>query len=152
MSLVALAPFTSAAQCWAEKPAEALFRIKLQRTVCYGSCPAYTLELSQSGNLVYIGEKFVKISGRQTGYIDPAVVAALAEKLNSIKFFSLPRNNDGDCMPYATDSPSAIISFEYQGKKHTFDDYLGCLGTKWDSIRKIEQEIDSAAGVKKFIE
>ena len=151
LGLTAFALLLNIGRCHAEGPEDGLITIKLQRTVCYGTCPAYSLELNQSGELIYIGEKFVKISGRQTARIDPSVVAELARKLDSGNFFSLPKNNDGDCMPYATDNPTATISLEYKGRKHTFEDDLGCLGTKWDWIRKIEQEIDSAAGVEKFI-
>ncbi len=37
--------------------------IKLQRTVCYGTCPVYSVIVDNEGNVSYHGEMFVYKSG-----------------------------------------------------------------------------------------
>jgi hypothetical protein len=37
--------------------------IKMQRTACYGRCPAYKIELSKDGNVIYTAIRFTVDSG-----------------------------------------------------------------------------------------
>ena len=37
--------------------------IVLQRGLCFGSCPIYSLEVDESGSVRYEGDRFVKVGG-----------------------------------------------------------------------------------------
>src|SRR5690349_20101373 len=68
-------------------PADAL--IELRRTPCFGTCPVYTVSIRAAGRVTYVGEKFVRVVGRQTARVDPSVVAKLLARADSLRFFDL---------------------------------------------------------------
>src|SRR3954464_8240611 len=76
--------------------------IKLERTVCFGECPAYSVTIDAKGNVTYVGDKFVRVAGRQTDRIPPWRVAALLETVARIRFFDL---QDKYTLP-VTDNPT----------------------------------------------
>jgi hypothetical protein len=41
--------------------------IKLQRTMCYGTCPVYSVTVDKEGNVNYYGEMFVYKRGEHYG-------------------------------------------------------------------------------------
>ena len=52
-------------------------RIQLQRTACYGWCPAYSVEISGDGTVLYFGERFVATKGAKSWTIPQDKVRAL---------------------------------------------------------------------------
>ena len=46
--------------------------ITLERTVCYGTCPAYTLRITGDGSVEYEGMRYVRVIGKATARISPA--------------------------------------------------------------------------------
>ena len=52
--------------------------IGIERTVCFGSCPAYSFIVSSNGNFRYEGEKHVKRAGKATGTVSVCEFEQLA--------------------------------------------------------------------------
>jgi hypothetical protein len=64
-----------------ETPAsEGPIMITLQRTVCFGFCPAYTVRITGEGEVTYIGERFVNAVGERHATIPRADVERLLHR------------------------------------------------------------------------
>jgi len=130
-------------------PADA--QIQLRRTSCFGACPVYTVTIDARGEVTYVGEKFVRVVGRQTAHIDPSVVAKLLARAESIRFFELLdayreiHNPDGS-VTTVTDLPTTIITIRANGRTKSVEDYLAAP----DALKGFEREIDEAAGTKRW--
>ena len=131
-------------------PADA--SIQLRRTSCYGPCPIYTVSIDARGTVTYVGEKFVRVVGRQTGRIDPSIVAKLLARSETIRFFDLRNsyryieNPDGTTSS-VTDLPTTFVTITANGRTKTIEDYVAAP----DLLREFEREIDEAAGTKRWI-
>jgi hypothetical protein len=84
-------------------------RITLDRTGCYGTCPAYTLSLGADGSATYEGRAFVAARGRFEAQIAPSVFLRLAA--------ALARRGLRDPRPrglYIADAPRTTISLHFE--------------------------------------
>ena len=57
--------------------------IRLQRTSCYGPCPIYTVTIDARDTATYDGAKHVRVVGRRTAQVDPAVTTKLLAARNA---------------------------------------------------------------------
>lgn len=135
----------------AEAGPESATRIVMERTICYGTCPQYRLELDGGGRVTFLGKKFVKSVGLKQGIIELAKVKQIVDALDAAGFFSLSGGNYDNCALFSTDSPSVNLEVEAEGKKASFVDYLGCRDRKWDALREVEKQIDEAVNVKQYL-
>ncbi len=135
--------------CLADKPAP--IRISMSRTICFGSCPSYSVKLDGQGNATYVGDKFVKVTGTKNYTVKSEDVVRLADRIRKIDFFSLPTNSYDNCKDQWTDSPSVELEVELDGKKHSVNDDLGCRDSIWDKLREVEEQIDAVANTKQFV-
>jgi hypothetical protein len=105
--------------------------VVLRRTACFGQCPVYTVEISATGQVKYIGEEFVSVKGIRHGSIPQANVELLAAALRHVKFAQMNEKyqfeTDG-CINMPTDLPSLSISVTRSGKTHNVHFYTGCQG------------------------
>lgn len=76
----------------------------LERTPCFGKCPAYTVTIYRSGFAEYTGRSNAPRQGRHTGRVDQAVLESLLEQAEAIGYFGLADSYDGP----VTDLPSTI--------------------------------------------
>jgi len=117
--------------------------VKLERTVCFGECPAYSVTIDAKGNVTYVGDKFVRVAGRQTDRIPPWRVAALLETVARIRFFDL---QDKYTLP-VTDNPTTFVTVVLNGRTKRIEDYVA--GPK--ELKQFEQQIDDAARTKRWV-
>jgi hypothetical protein len=75
--------------------------ITLERTVCHGTCPAYKLTIEGNGTVIYEGEEFVQVKGKQTASLSPAQIQDLVSAFEQANFFMLTDYTHED----TTDSP-----------------------------------------------
>jgi hypothetical protein len=128
------------------------FVIKLERTTCFGACPAYSVAMDAKGNVTYDGKKFVRVVGTQTTRVSVDQVAALADAVKRIRFFDLNdsyrtvRNADGSEM-IVTDLPTTIVTVTSDGRSKQVVDYFGAP----DSLKALEKQIDETAGTKRWV-
>ena len=129
--------------------------ISLERTLCYGSCPAYRLSIARDGT--------VRFQSRNPGEpataahrIAPAAFGALAGEAERIGFRSLPDEIAADrplCGLRMTDSPSAIVTIHGSAGTKSVNDYHGCEGKseRLAELRRFEERIDSVAGSARWV-
>jgi hypothetical protein len=121
-------------------------RITLQRTGCYGSCPAYTVSVATDG-IVFDGRDFVGVKGERTDTADGSDVRRVAEKFVVADFYSL----DDAYRASVTDNPTYILSIEIDGHKKTVEDYVGSWVGMPAVVTELENEVDTFARTKRWI-
>lgn len=62
-------------------------RVKLERTGCFGNCPAYQVTIDGSGRVEWIGHANVQAMGRRTGKVSRANLDELVRRLEVARFF-----------------------------------------------------------------
>jgi hypothetical protein len=122
-------------------------RITLWRTGCFGTCPAYGVEIRGDGTVIYKGEAHVAVGGRHTGHIAPETVRGLFAKFRAAEFFSTLdeyRFNVSDGATYK-------LAIRYDGVSKSMTDYAGNWAGMPGAISDLERAIDQAAGTLKWI-
>ncbi len=121
-------------------------RITLQRTACYGACPAYTVSVATDG-IVFDGREFVGVKGTRTDTVDASDVRRLAKKFIVADFYSF----DDAYTASVTDNPEYILSIEIDGHKKTVEDYVGSWVGMPAVVTELENEVDTFARTKRWI-
>jgi Domain of unknown function (DUF6438) len=132
----------------------ALPLITLERTVCFGTCPAYKITIFDDGKVVYEGKEFVKRKGKATAQISKDELAELVREFERLDYLKLDDEYGvGDKCPDGwTDYPSAITSFTANGKTKKVNHYLGCRGLPiLDQLRSLEDKIDQVVKTDRWI-
>ena len=63
------------------------FRVRLERTVCAGSCPSYTVTIHGDGRVEWDGRVNVLALGKRTGRVTDAEIRELQYRLDEAQFF-----------------------------------------------------------------
>ena len=122
-------------------------RIKLQRTVCFGTCPAYSIEIRGDGSVTYFGGSFTLITGTHHEQIPKIVVENLVSQFRAADYFSLKDRYHWN----VTDNPTYTTSIEYDGHKKEVVDYVGLEAGMPEVVEALENAIDEAVGVDKWL-
>lgn len=81
--------------------------IKLQRTMCFGTCPVYSVTVDNKGNANYSGEMFVYKSGEHHWKISMRKVKQLNDLIEEFGFKSFIYEPGEE---FITDQPSCITT------------------------------------------
>ena len=138
-------------------------RIVLERTPCYGSCPAYRVEISGDGTVLFTSEWWdaekvdaMRTGGNVTGVlaggphrdrIPPARVAALVQRFREAHFFGLDRSYRAQITDSATYALSLRIGSAAKGVEDYVGDHIGMPA----SVTALENAVDAAAGTDRWI-
>lgn len=123
-------------------------KIALQRTVCFGKCPAYTVEISGDGTVRYHGLDFVAITGQHEAHIPADNVRALWDAFVKADFFwTFDEYRAG-----VTDLPTYRVSISFDDKSKTVVDYDGREIGMPNQVSELENAIDVTANTKKWVE
>jgi hypothetical protein len=132
----------------------------LERTRCFGSCPAYRLTLRADGRV-----SFVSLVPRDSSLIfldsiAPAKVAWLVEQADRIGLAKLPPVIAADstlCTVRATDHPTATVALFRAGSTTRVEDYRGCyagptltVAPSLARLRRYAGQIDSVARTERW--
>jgi TonB family protein len=134
--------------------------ISLDRTLCYGDCPAYTVSIRGSGKVKFYGYKYVSLIGIKTYFISTKSVDSLVQRILAMDFFSfndsytkkhiLRQRPDGHVdtlTEEVTDLPTQYIIVKIGKHKKTVKDYYGAP----EALEDLEKEIDIVAGTSRWI-
>jgi hypothetical protein len=117
--------------------------ITLDRTVCFGMCPSYSLSIGGAGAVTFTGRQFVKLVGTATSQIAVADVQGLVDEMEQADYFHL--TVPASCpQGISTDAPTATTSLQVAGKSHVVENYHGnaCAPAV---LRTLEDRIDAVA-------
>jgi hypothetical protein len=133
--------------------------ITIRRTVCFGTCPDYTLTIAADGSVIFEGREYVRTKGTAKSTISLETLRQLIGEFDRVKYFSLndryESRKDG-CPEVWTDNPSAITSIRINGKSKSISHYYGCQAGTGTSIYPkdltlLETKIDELAGSDRWI-
>lgn len=125
--------------------------VQMERTVCFGTCPSYTLSIQKNGKVTFYGKEFVEHKGMATGQIPQDSLDKLIQKIQESYFFEIP--SDPECKSRYTDMPSVYLMIRLDDNEHSVTHYHGCKGFMYEKeLYELEEAIDSIAGTKKWIE
>jgi hypothetical protein len=120
--------------------------ITLQRTVCYGRCPAYSVTVSSQG-IVFIGAAYVTATGKHTATISADDVRKLAQRFVDADFYSMA----GEYRAGVTDNPTYTLSITIDGHTKKVVDYVGPSVGMPAAITELEDGVDSLAHTDQWI-
>ena len=123
-------------------------RITLERGVCFGACPDYTVTISGDGQVAYEGRRFVRVTGAQQGTASRRDVADLVTMIERAHFFELNDSYRG----HVTDLPTYRVTVTQHGRTKTVVDYAGEMVSMPHAVREIEQAIDRAANTAQWVQ
>lgn len=140
------------------------FMVTLERTMCFGWCPAYTLTITADGTVKFNPEGAFAHRGDGpmpslplTNKITAHQLGMLLAEIKKINFFSLQRRygreekRSSECPESWTDNPSTTIRIVAKGKRKTVSHYLGCRGTKTlNDLVQFENRIDDIANTDQW--
>lgn len=122
--------------------------IFLERTGCFGTCPAYLTTLRSDGTVYFCGRADVRALGWQTGRIDPEDFNRLVELFRRADVFSLEDKYAAE----VTDSPTYIVGINIGGQRKVIVDYVGEEAGMPPVVTRLQEAIDTAAGTERWIE
>lgn len=117
-------------------PKHGVTEIGLERTVCYGTCPVYSVYLKPDGSVRYVGTEHVARLGTHVGEINPEDFHQLAEYLVESGYASLETEYP---LP-VSDLPSTYTTAVINGKRKVIHHYGGYGPVK---LWVLEQAIDA---------
>lgn len=124
--------------------------IRLERTRCYGTCPAYSLTIHGDGRVEYVDKEKDGAKAPKKGTVDRSAVKALVSEFTRTKFLSLPDYLLEKCTcRRCTDLPSAITEIVIRGETHRVRHDYGC-GCAPKELFELESAIDKAANVEQW--
>jgi len=141
------------------QPGAAPDSIALERTLCFGTCPAYRLSLRRTGEIHFTSRN----PGERLDTADragPATLDSLQARAIQARFFSLPDSIDQGsplCPDYATDHPSLTLTFFARSTKRVYY-YTGCylrsdhtMAPALEALARLAFAFDSATGARRWI-
>jgi hypothetical protein len=110
--------------------------ITMERTVCFGTCPAYKVTVYGNGTVMYEGFRFVAVEGRQK-------VKELVSQFYKHGFFSLKDRYEEQM----TDLSSTTTSIAIGASEKSVYRY----GLHPENLVELENKIDEIAGTAKWV-
>lgn len=124
--------------------------VQLERTGCFGDCPAYTVTIHGDGRVEYDGKGHVREKGAREGRIEPDTIKALASEFAKAKFLTLSEDYSGEnCVRYCTDMPTAVTELNFKEVSHRVKHYYGCGGAP-RALFDLESAIDKLVNTQNW--
>jgi len=121
--------------------------IVLQRSGCFGNCPAYSVKVS-TGGIDYEGYSDVVASGHHVDTIQPSKVRELARQFVADDFYSM----NEVYRAAVTDNPTYGLSITIDGREKQVEDYVGSWVGMPAVITELENKVDEFAQARRWIE
>ena len=133
----------------------------LERTVCFGTCPAYRLRISSAEQVRFESQNRGDSARVFVDTAPPGTYASIVARARAIGFFDLPpeiRKDPVLCHNLATDHPTVTTTIFAGPTTNRVSDYHGCFETVEHEIltpikklRDFENEIDSTLHSSRWV-
>jgi hypothetical protein len=120
--------------------------ISLERTRCYGSCPAYKLTVDAS-SVEYEGIGYTAVEGIHRDVVDVLAVRRLAQRFIDAGFFFF----DDRYTSGWTDGTTYILSISIDGYTKTVSDYGGLSVGMPFAVSELEEAVDILARSDRWV-
>jgi hypothetical protein len=120
------------------------FHLRLERGMCLGSCPVYTVDIDAAGNVTFVGRKSVTepsapCQGERRWKIDAAAVTRLRDLVDRSGFFGFKDSYSAR----VTDLPPYTVTVTRKGRTKTVRDYVGQMAGMPPAMTQLENAIDN---------
>lgn len=112
--------------------------VELSRSGCYGTCPSYTVRVSDDGGVLWKGSGFVEAVGERRSTITPDAARALLRQFLAPRFWALCGGYDAS----VTDNPSMQIEARIGGRSKKVWNYAESAP---EFEKAFEDAVDAAA-------
>jgi ankyrin repeat protein len=126
---------------------DSVVTISLSRSGCFGTCPAYRVEVS-TGGISFEGRMYVVASGQHRDAVDAVAVRMLAKEFIASDFYSM----DPEYQASVTDCPTYSLAIAVDGRSRVVTDYMGSWVGMPAVISELEDRVDEFANTKRWIE
>ncbi|WP_426358223.1 DUF6438 domain-containing protein [Pseudocolwellia sp. HL-MZ19] len=118
------------------------FKLTLERSRCYGSCPIFSLSISSNGSLVVKGEDYVdfKVAKSKLSTKQLTNVARLVFQSNYFEIPNIYERDGKGCNGTWTDNSTIKWGITIGRETHNIDYYKGCKGAP-DSLNQLEKNL-----------
>lgn len=133
----------------------------LERTRCFGFCPAYRLRITSGGKIEYQPQSPLQPATPGIDSTRATALSYLVGRARAAGFFGFPSKIMGDavlCAHLATDHPTATVTIFAKDSAKRVADYLGCFGSSDSStaarlaaLRAFENGIDTVLGSSRWV-
>ena len=110
--------------------------IGIERTVCFGTCPAYSFIVKTDGSFKYVGENYVDNVGEYTGTIPTFRLKKVLAAIEDLEFATLATQYTVG----VTDMPTVYTMVVQNGQTKVIENYAGVAPAR---LWAIEELIDS---------
>jgi hypothetical protein len=107
--------------------------IGLERTLCFGTCPAYTVIVKSDGTLRYKGERFVQKVGEHTGRVEVWQFNNLARFIKDEGYMDLKNTYSISAYDLSTTYSTVVVD----GKRKIIKNYGNSGPTKLWAIEEL---------------
>jgi hypothetical protein len=133
----------------APKPVAAPVLTTIERTMCLGTCPAYSITVRADGSVEFDGKQYVEVKGRAVAQLSKAELGAMRKLFANAKYFDLA--DSAGCYE-STDAPYATTSFHDGKRLRTLRHYYGCHSPPEAKIlTDLEARFDEIVGSERWI-
>ena len=95
--------------------------ISMKKTMCYGQCPVYEIEIYNDHTAKYIGEKNVDNVGEFIATLPEERYNTILQQFKNASFFEFEK----EYRAAVSDLPTTYLFFSYEGKSKKVMDYYG---------------------------
>jgi hypothetical protein len=120
----------------------------LERTGCFGTCPAYRVTVRGDGSAEYEGGGFVDVTGKHAFAVPSEGVASLVAQAARDDLWSTRESYAGPI----TDQPSYILTMRVGATTHRIEDYAGSMAGMPGAVSAMEDAIDRLAHMEQWLE
>ena len=117
--------------------------ITIERTMCYGTCPAYSVTMREDGTVTYSGQQHTRVGGDRTWTIDPAAVRALAKEMAGKGYFELK----DEYSVMVTDNPTTYTTLTIGSRSKKIKDYVAGPAI----LKQMQRRIDEVSDAKRYV-
>ena len=117
-----------------------LEQVAMERTPCFGTCPAYRIEVNKDGHVKYTSWSNTKYEGTYEKDFDPAKVATLFNRFEKYKVDTC----QAEYQMMIADIPGINYHFKYKSKEISISnanfgpDFLSELGGEVDKFAQVD--------------
>ncbi len=123
--------------------------ITMSRSLCFGTCPAYYLEIDGNGKVTYRGYFYANVTGERITHISPQKVKELVSAFDNSDYFNLRDRYD---QIQFTDLSSVETSITINGIYKSVYDYYGTVRVpELEKLRNLEKLIDNLTNSSQWV-
>jgi hypothetical protein len=127
-------------QCKCHKKGKSIVqdgKIQMQKTSCFGRCPVYLISINSDGRAEYLGTLHVKKLGKFEKQLNEQEKNDLFSAFNNSSIWEMK----DEYLFNATDIPSTIVTYSYNGKTKTIKDQKDAP----EKLKELEKMVEAIA-------